>query len=452
MFLKTITFFLVLINFSSSAQTNVSGGIYTNTIWTLANSPYIVTDTVVVFPGVTLTIEPGVLVKFADHTRLEIRNACIIAEGTASDSITFTSNSTLPVQGIWENIMINNQPPLNTKFNYCNFHYAKTGLKCDTLTIKNSSFSYNVLGLEAQTIASTIDSCVFIFNEKGLAGGSTNYCKILNNQTGCIDWVIMNNCIIDSNITGLDLYTGSLLNCEIKYNQVGMLRELGVGSIRNCVIDSNSTMGVKLGAENDSLINCEIKNNGGIGVEAGGYPSTEAIISGCKIENNLIGIHFSHTMGTYIYCNKICNNISYDLQYEVGVINYSIGSNYWCSNDSTTIASHIFDGYDNVAYGLVSFFPIDTLGCFLQTDIHEVNKNVISLTIYPNPTFSSFTIKKLLSKQNELLIINMLGEIVYMEKLSGNDEILISPHLQKGIYFVKLIDEEKSYLNKLIIE
>ena len=32
------------------AQTNVSGGIYQNTTWTAANSPYIVTGSIVVFP------------------------------------------------------------------------------------------------------------------------------------------------------------------------------------------------------------------------------------------------------------------------------------------------------------------------------------------------------------------------------------------------------------------
>jgi hypothetical protein len=45
------------------AQTNVSGGIYQNTTWTAANSPYIVTGSIVVFPGNTLNIQPGVEIK-----------------------------------------------------------------------------------------------------------------------------------------------------------------------------------------------------------------------------------------------------------------------------------------------------------------------------------------------------------------------------------------------------
>ncbi len=84
---------LTVISFAVNAQTNVSGGIFTSTTWTLVNSPYIVVDTIVVFPGVTLTIEPGVMVKFTNDTRIEIRQAKLIANGTSADSITFTSNT-----------------------------------------------------------------------------------------------------------------------------------------------------------------------------------------------------------------------------------------------------------------------------------------------------------------------------------------------------------------------
>src|SRR5438552_11050984 len=93
--------------FTADAQTNVSGGIYTDTTWTLANSPYIVVDTVVVFPGVTLTIQPGVTVKFADHKRIEIRQANLISEGTITDSITYTSNNATPTPGIYRGLYFN---------------------------------------------------------------------------------------------------------------------------------------------------------------------------------------------------------------------------------------------------------------------------------------------------------------------------------------------------------
>src|SRR3954465_6121134 len=101
---------LLLLNLSlltTFAQTNVSGGIYSNTTWTKNNSPYIVTDTVVVFPGVTLTIEAGVTVKFEDLIRIEIRQGSMVAVGTEADSITFTSNSSTPFQGIYSGVYLN---------------------------------------------------------------------------------------------------------------------------------------------------------------------------------------------------------------------------------------------------------------------------------------------------------------------------------------------------------
>jgi hypothetical protein len=69
-----LLFFLALIfTGSAAAQTTVSGGIFSNTTWTAANSPYIVTGNIVLFPGYVLTIQPGVTVKFSDSTNIEIR-------------------------------------------------------------------------------------------------------------------------------------------------------------------------------------------------------------------------------------------------------------------------------------------------------------------------------------------------------------------------------------------
>jgi hypothetical protein len=146
----------------ASAQTNVSGGIYANTTWTFANSPYIVVDTVVVFPGVTLTIEPGVEVRFDDNKELEIRGT-LIANRTVTDSIRFTSNSPSPVPGIWNSIIAGESP--STLFNYCYIEYATSAILGGNSLggIRNSRFLFNLNGLNG-LILTTIDSCDIQFN------------------------------------------------------------------------------------------------------------------------------------------------------------------------------------------------------------------------------------------------------------------------------------------------
>ena len=84
------------------AQTPVNGIINANTTWTLANSPYIVTGNLLVSSGVTLTIEPGVLVKFGYPLYLQV-DGTLIAQGTSSHKIIFTSD-TLQGPGSWGHI------------------------------------------------------------------------------------------------------------------------------------------------------------------------------------------------------------------------------------------------------------------------------------------------------------------------------------------------------------
>jgi len=70
------------------SQTNVSGPITSDVTWDSLGSPYRITDIVTVNMGVTLTIEPGVIVDFTGNYNLLV-NGTLDATGTITDSIIF---------------------------------------------------------------------------------------------------------------------------------------------------------------------------------------------------------------------------------------------------------------------------------------------------------------------------------------------------------------------------
>ncbi|MDD3741558.1 MAG: SprB repeat-containing protein [Bacteroidales bacterium] len=415
--INTKNIFLVVISLTtmysfSKGQTPVGGGIYSNTTWSLANSPYIVTDTVVVFPGVTLTIEPGVTVKFEDNMVLEVRQANIIAIGTVSDSITFTSNFATPNVNDWGRIYLNECK--NTIFKFCSVRYADMGLyilddyyaTTDTLIISNSNFEYNNFGVQCFRLGRyhQYDNCNFSNNNEGYAiefiNTDTktffNNCNFSNNSvigfqgryySSSPKKIHLNNCIVSFNntfgvkeafvdscflynngtaIEGSPRITNSIIknnnhgingsdtvsNCTINENSYGVTAV----NISNCVIDSNLVYGV-YGSGN--VTNCQIKNN-----DVGIYlDDSTFLITQNFIEDNNIGIELDAY--NHIYCNKICNNMQYNLKY-TNPININLSNNYWCTPDSAATTMVIYDGYDDINYGLVTFMPIDTSQCYLD--------------------------------------------------------------------------------------
>ncbi len=90
---------------SAAGPTYKSGPISSDETWNLTNSPYIVTGDVTVDPGVTLTIDPGVEVKF-DGVYSIIVDGTLIANGTSTNKIKFTSNQSSPAKGDWYTIRL----------------------------------------------------------------------------------------------------------------------------------------------------------------------------------------------------------------------------------------------------------------------------------------------------------------------------------------------------------
>ena len=98
-----------------SADTTVGGTISADTVWAATGSPYVVTSNIIVkgtdgVDGITtLTIEPGATIKFNQSRYMTIGASsgdpgALIAQGTVSAPIVFTSNQATPAPGDWNYI------------------------------------------------------------------------------------------------------------------------------------------------------------------------------------------------------------------------------------------------------------------------------------------------------------------------------------------------------------
>ena len=182
---------------SAIALVTVGGPITQDTTW---QGEVLVTDHVEVRPGVTLTILPGTRVKFQHYRgyrepwrRLSLQvMGTIIAVGTASRPIYFTSDADAPQNGDWSMIRLAS-PTGQCRFHYCVFECAQHGLNVWQASpeIAHSVFRWNNWeGVYFESYCQpTLDYCqVYENGYNGLAAEQSNtilmdYCEIWRNGT-----------------------------------------------------------------------------------------------------------------------------------------------------------------------------------------------------------------------------------------------------------------------------
>lgn len=100
----------------AGAETRVGGVLKGETHWTKARSPYVVTEDLMIPPGATLTLDPGVVVRFKPNVadarglqpfdlELAVRGT-IRATGADGDSVYFTSDAVDVARGDWWGIIV----------------------------------------------------------------------------------------------------------------------------------------------------------------------------------------------------------------------------------------------------------------------------------------------------------------------------------------------------------
>jgi len=188
---------MLLISFPNYlfSQTQVSAGDVSGT-WQLAGSPYLINGEVTIPNDSTLIIEPGVLVEFQGHYKLNVQGR-LLAVGTVTDTIVFTINDTIGFSnhnssaGGWHGIRFSWTSPANdsSKIRFCKLQYGKAiGTNWhdqqggaifvedfSKLLISNCLISNNCVvgdgvhnneggGISATKCNIAIDNCIFIKN------------------------------------------------------------------------------------------------------------------------------------------------------------------------------------------------------------------------------------------------------------------------------------------------
>lgn len=138
---------IVLFSPNGKSATVVPSGPVTG-VWTVPNSPYIITGNVVV--AEMLTVAPGVTIKFEAGAYIEVFGV-LTAIGTANERIVFTANSAAPSPGFWLGLKLFSNA--RTTLDHVEITYAATGLDLlvddPNVIISNTDVSYcSLVGVE----------------------------------------------------------------------------------------------------------------------------------------------------------------------------------------------------------------------------------------------------------------------------------------------------------------
>jgi Secretion system C-terminal sorting domain len=324
----SVLIFFCLLGSSSFSQTVINTNIFTNTTWTVSGSPYIISTNLIVFEGVKLTIQPGVVVKINDNLGIEIRGA-LHAVGTVVDTIVFTSNSSSPAMSSWKGIIfnaVNPSPVSQVAFEYCKGMYANKFLNMD-------------LGYQGPY---HFKHCLFYKNYQ------VNY-------DGGTQGTFFSDCVFSENHTGLSYvqFSGTATRCSFYYNVNG------VDAFENtdfCYFYGNT--GIALSPYGRAT-NCVVERNN-IGVSAM-FNAVNNTFTRNIVRNNNIGLELQTIFpNVNISLNSFCNNTVYNVK-NYSANNANLSNNCWCTDDQNIIRAKIYDGFTpGSTSGLVNFMPIST--------------------------------------------------------------------------------------------
>ena len=409
----------MLFALTASAQTNVQGGIYANTTWTLANSPYTMTGSIVVFPGKTLTIQPGVVVNVQNPGPgnlyyLEIRGS-LVAKGTKNLPIVFKSavpNDTN--QYAWSGILIKGTQGGSIDLNAIHLKNAYHALDNDQTDSthhrwRHMRFEHNYFGLMYPSTMD-VDSSVF----------HNNFYGLFINANSQVDTNFITNCRFTQNNVGSSGFYSAIRGCSFTDNGQGIYQA------NSCIIENCSFTGNVWAADvyNDTYFTDNVveDNDNGLTVArtaawgtGGGVPVVED--------------------------NRLCSNTLYNVL-NGSDFNLELEKNCFCLSDSAAIDAKIYDGYDDITRGLLNFAVYDST-CTTQLYrvlkvnlVGESEASALKLSALPNPIQDVLRVDGL-QPGIRIQITSAVGQLVEDRIAEQSNERFDAQFWPSGIYLIQ---------------
>lgn len=374
--IKILAVVIFIFPFFANAATFVSGDISTNTTWTKAESPYIISDHsfINVSVGTTLTIEPGVVVKFGNRSRLNIYGS-LKAVGIASDKIYFTSLINDAIGGDDNGDGNLTEPSPYDDWNI----FLRSGSYDIEFENVGFSYSYDTVWASESEVSFVNVSFTDCFDAIGAYKS-----KIVINTVevrdidGSVVWGDNGKFEIESlNVDGvygfyppLDFFRGAEITIDnSKITNVGLARALRIDGSHATVTNSVFSGGLYSGIEihDDffkkipstlSITNSIIENF----VDNGLYIySSKVDISKTKISSNRHGIRINDWSGhsrseVAVSQSSIVDNSDYGI-YTNGLNSVDVRNNWWGDSSGPFHQTLNSSGLGNAVFGNVLFDP-----------------------------------------------------------------------------------------------
>lgn len=284
-----------------------------DTVWTpgAVPTPYVITSTLNLAPGATLTIMPGTVLRFGSAAALEVDGTLIVA-GDSLEPVTFTSDTATPAKGDWGGIRIR-PGSQDSRIDGAVVEYATNGVSVDGGQLH-------------------LSNCVVRAFETGWGNYGIGF---INGSAGVVE-----DCVIDNSLAG---YLSS--------NGIYMASGSQPKILRNNI--SNVSAGIFV-EDASPWVATNIVRNNRIGIYLMG--NAQAFVNGGNVirNNSQAGIQFDGNWGWDIPGTIVKGNSILDNRLNVYISGYrssdefeiDLTENWWGSVSPSVISSGIFDHKD----------------------------------------------------------------------------------------------------------